>query len=303
MQSQDNKTIRITLDVSVPVGAGDAVVKGPCQPTVGPGKRYPEAYRSISHPDENGTTLAKQVNGRWYICAYGTVGGDVRHVFARVYDDTVSSFSTSPPQHQDTMWASTVTSTSWKFPMLPLPEGAVLPDDFQLVLWTETGSSGYDTDDPHPFTAEDSGTGYTYCETYGVAVQLRKQKKKDWTRMAERWSFEIEGCSNAGCGYCDCLNGEWVLTRDQKGGKWIWHVRLKTSIRDRTKPAWWRLAFNRDDGFWYLEYVEALDQPPGLSISYRRHEGVWDPTGPNVMFLHCDQGLCNVPERVTLVPA
>src|SRR5262249_17238344 len=119
-----------------------------------------------------------------------------------------------------------------------------------------------------------------------------------------RWYFKLIGCSNRKCDNCSCLDGEWVLVwedRGYKGGRWI--KAMDTSFADPKRPSFWRLFHCTQDGFWYLDCVQSLEQPPGTWICYRRHESAWAPHGSNVMHLVTHNEYCNVPESIALAPA
>jgi hypothetical protein len=306
MQPQDGSSpIRITLDISVPVDGGRGGVQmhpvGPCdgrQPTLG-GTRD-KSLVGIDHPDNNGSTQVKQICGRWYMCAHGTADS-TRHVFARVYEGNETPVA-NPPPGTDTGWASVINSTAWKIDLLPLPAGTSLATTKKLAVWYENGSGGYHLAPPHTFTV--ASNNYTYCETYGVTAEVATAKKpaaKDWCALPDRWQFTIAGVSGGSSANCGCLDGTWVLKREDSA--LLWSRQLDTSFADAKGRCWWRLSFNQQDGFWYLECVGDTRQPVGTSIAYRRHESAWDPRGANELLLLTDHGYCNVPEFVTLYPA
>ncbi len=293
MSPEGNRpSIKVRLDIEIPTDQGPQVQL----PSL---LHKPEHFleNSVQHPTENGTTLAKWDGSRWCICAVGNAAGN-RHVFARVY----SSLGTTPPQpevHPDTLWTRPESNGSWKFDMLPIPGD--LGDWQILVVWFDTGSSYQYV--RLTFQVSSTTTGYTYCETYGLRAVAPIPPRRDWSRMPDRWHFQLSGCADRSCSNCACLNGDWVVTRDKAPGALRWYHALPGSFTDPGRPSFWRLTFNAKDGFWYLDCVGSLEQLPGTWISYRRHESAWDPSGPNTMHLVTDSGYCHVPDAVTLVPA
>ncbi len=301
MQDNDgNASIRIRLDISVHPGSNVIVDH---QAGAAP-KRAKDLHfysTEVSHPTPGGTTQAKQVNSRWYICVYGNTETGIRHIFAKAYDGSVTTAPVEPPSgDMDVLWTRPNSATkTWKFDLLPVPGNMGVTKT--LIVWTDNGCS-YSAQTPINFTPQSSTS--TYCESYSGVAPLVLPQKQDWATLPERWHFAVKGCSNASLYNCNCLNGEWVLTRDRSAGtELLWQRMLNTSIADPSKPSWWRLLFNRVDGFWYLENVSSLEQPTGTSITYRRHESAWDPHGANVMLLVTNHGYCQVPEAITLVPA
>jgi hypothetical protein len=298
MSQNENRSIRINLDISVPVG-GEVHVR---ENVVSGDRPSPPFAPNISHPSQNAdTTLVKSFNGRNHMCAFGGTDSGVIHVFAKVYDDGAvpTDLSQPPVNDLDTLWTRPV-ATVWRFPLLYVPGQVGNSSLKTLVVWSER-SNDYDHE-TRTFRAVAST--YTYCETYGMkaeAATASKPAAKDWSILPNRWQFQVAGVSNASSPNCACLNGTWLLQRE--GGALLWRRQLEACFGDAKRTSWWRLSFNPKDGFWYLESVGDLGQPAGASIAYRRHESAWIPCGSNDLLLLTNHGYCNVPEFVTLYPA
>src|SRR5215218_8651266 len=116
MNDPDGRSIRIHLDVFVPVG-GEVNVQGEQHLQ----KKIPYAT-TVSHPDLNGTTIVKQFNSRWHMCAFGRTDAGVRYVFAKVYDGVQGTLGAMPPTGDlDTLWTMPDSNRVWTFPLLFVP--------------------------------------------------------------------------------------------------------------------------------------------------------------------------------------
>jgi hypothetical protein len=288
--------MRIRIDVEVPAAAGGVEIQSrPCPPS---SRLEPRSL--VQHPEGGETTFAKQINGRWYICARGNAGG-ARHVFVRVYAQGGVSDPppAAPPLDLDTVWTRPdIYNGDWEIPLVPIPGTPPCTQD--LVAWADDGSY---TPIAHPIRFDVESATDTYCGFYPSSSLFRLPPRRDWSRMPDHWRFKLEGCSNRGCENCDCLNGEWAVARDKQPGTLRWYQALGCSFAEREQSAFWRLLFNDRDGWWYLDCVGSPEQLPGTWISYRLHERAWDPSGPNTMSLVTDSGYCHVPSTVTLYPA
>ncbi len=302
MPHDNPNQVRISLEITVPVGVSVNVEREPIVPALSSGNQR-LAGDPIDHPDNGGTTLVKQIGTRWYLCSYGTAGGG-RHAFVRVYEGTVPDEQipeTTPPEGLDTVW-DRIVGSAWRIDLVPLPAGAGPPwTTKKIAVWVDNGTT-CSLRIIHTFTPQSSA--YTYCDVYGQKMVPQKLTAKGWSVHPERWQFRMADSSDrSGCN-CASLNGTWVLTRDaQAGDALTWHQPMPGSCVDPRRPSWWRLLFNGQDGFWYLECVTDLAQPVGTTIAYRRHESAWNPHGANELVLMTHHGYCNVPTSVTLYPA
>src|SRR5262249_21306543 len=159
-----------------------------------------------------------------------------------------------PPVDPDTLWTRP-SGGSWRFDLLPVAgnPGAAKT----LVVWGDTGT-GYGTPQVRNFTA--LGASQTYCDMYGATpTPAPAPRRRDWSRMSDHWHFSLSGCANKKYSNCDCLNGDWLLRRDRD----VWVAVIKGSFADPRQESYWRLVFNTDDGFWYLDVVDSVKQPPG----------------------------------------
>lgn len=258
---------------------------------------------NISYPNvDNDSTFAKPINDgtRNYICAKGQ--SEAWHVFAKVYDgDPPQDLSVPSKDDLSIAWTCTDSSNQWTFPLLLVPGLLGATQKKTLVVWEEATKPNYNHQCRIFFATANTST---YCEIYDgmtETVKVAKPAAKDWSSLPDRWQFQIAGVANASASNCGCLNGSWLLKRD--GKNLLWARKLDASFADPKKPCWWRLSFNQDDGFWYLECVTDPKQPVGVSIAYRRHESAFDPCGANEMALLTCHGYCHVPDFVTLSPA
>lgn len=299
-QDNDKPTVQIRLDVTVHGGA--VRVEGGTPAAIAPPKvRFLAPI--ITYPLEMGIAvipaLAVLDNGRYYICAEGTIGGTgKRLVFARVFPGVVAA-SPQPVQSPDLVFMTVDSGTSdWTFQRVPLPATSTLGDTLTIVAWGFDGDYGYEV---RHFTAQSSP--YTYCYLYPPPGMSRPAIQA-WSGTAARYRFTIAGCTNNSFANCGSLNGEWVLARDPgPAGELVYVAAMPTSFADPKRTGLWRLQFNRVDGFWYLECVGGADWPVGSGVCYRLHESAWAPTAVNVLHLFTCQGYCNVPPTVTLYPA
>lgn len=262
--------------------------------------------RDITHPTQTGTTTAKQITEtHWKICAYGTGAGDSRHIFGRVYN-TDPGTVTEPPNDPLTMWTypTGVGNDGWSFGfgndiLLPV-EGAV-PGTKTLIIWFDDGTDYT----PVKTTFNVVAGTYTYCSQMILESSPLLTQRRDWSRMANTWSFQLQGCTNLICSNCGQLNGTWILERETSTARqdlWCWLCKLDFSFFSRDQSSIWRLMFNPNDGFWYLDCVSGPEQTLGSWISYRLHESAWNPEGPNVLLLNTNSGYCEVPPMLTLQP-
>ncbi|MCI0455530.1 MAG: hypothetical protein L0Z62_00955 [Gemmataceae bacterium] len=287
--------ITIRLELSIPTDLGAAVqIRG-----APPRHRMKLLAASVTYPpDASGQAQARPLGDRYVICARGLVGG-ARHVAVRVYPENNVPLLGSDPDQSDPLvrFAFVYELEYWQIDEVPV-EGL---GNQILVLWSEQDGSYEHIEPDTSFEAVESTS--TYCETYPRSGSLRSLRRKAWSRLPDRWRFQLAGCANRGCSNCACLNGDWVVTRDRAPGALRWYHALDRSFADAPQPCYWRLIFNERDGFWYLDCVGSLEQLPGTWISYRLHESAWNPGGPNSMQLVTDSGYCHVPDTVTLVPA
>jgi hypothetical protein len=300
-RSGGKSPITIRLELSIPTDLGAGVQASYPAPGQGQLKFF---ALTVSYPPPGGQALARPpgIDYRYVICTYGTVGGGTCHVAARVYPPGTSAGGSPDPHDQYVRVAIVDSSGNWRIPELPVPDFDPAYPQKKLVFWTQQSDSCNYTKELEQ-TVTIIPSSYTYCQLYNVP-QLHPVRGRDWSRMPDRWHFKLAGCSNGSCQNCSCLNAEWVITRDKGCGTRLrWTRALDYSFADPKQPSFWRLTFNENDGFWYLDCVGTLEQPPGSWISYRRHESAWDPCGPNTLYLVTDSGYCHVPDTVTLVPA
>jgi hypothetical protein len=229
--------------------------------------------------------------------------GGARHIAARVY---AGNFDPGTLGDDPTLGDNLIRiifvmgQTYWQIDEIPVEALG----SRKLVLWYEN-DDGYSRMAAVNFSANSSGS--TYCEAY-PSLDLerrlgRRARLRDWSRMPDRWHFTLAGCSNQSCSNCSYLNGDWIVTRDQKSSKmYHWYQQLDSSFVDPRQSSFWRLLFNDNDGYWYLDCAGNLEQMPGSWISYRLHASAWDPEGPNVMHLINDSGYCNVPSAIRIIP-
>src|SRR5438874_565993 len=141
MRDKDSgSSIRIHLDISVPTSG--TVVES--YPQMEQRKRHiPPFAVTIGHPDHTGKTFVKQdSSGRSYMCAKGNTTVGNRHLFAKVYLGSVTTFPGEPPTGDpDVGWTRSDPSTgAWIFDLLFVPVPIGLGNTKKIIVWAEDPS-------------------------------------------------------------------------------------------------------------------------------------------------------------------
>lgn len=304
MSDQSNKShITIKLEVSIPTNLAEGVQMFGAMPQP---RLLSFGTLQLDHPTDSGSTFVRLVSGDLYVmCTYGSCSS-LQHIAARTYtcNPDTSTIPATPPSGDSDVRTINVNGLScWQISDLPVH--GPLNEQKRLVLWIDDGT-GYRLCSNMPCFSVTQSTG-TYCELYGGSfsafTSAQRPRQQDWSKMPDKWFFEVSGCSDRKFKNCECLNGRWLLKRDkQREDVYLWWEAFDFPIGDATQPSYWRLQFNHDDGFWYLQFIGDLDRGTENGIAYRLHESKWNPQGPNVLNLLTHNDYCIVPDSIKLVP-
>ena len=312
MSSKRSRSVKVRWEIEIP--SGGRASRGVRRLSAGTAKEGFDDVQSIDEPPPPGssgpqTVNARQVGNVYVICTKGLFDQD------------------DPP---DAIWVKVCDPNNLPDPLDGPPEGSVgqvldsnaqwgvfLPLEVAVnqlgvvntwMAWSETFGfySELPTVDFIPVNS-----GHTDCEagssgsgsgsgTVPAAVSSAGGVREKWAGMARAWRFEIADAAGHGQKgkRCARLNGAFELRLDEEDLRQDrWSCPLPKGLLGADH---WRLQYQPEDGFWYLDYVTNLDQAPGAIFCYRAHESAWNLRGSNKMVLAKDSDLCKLPREITL---